>query len=94
MLPPLASTQKNRIAVHLQQRLSSKIIVDVEEVTDRTVRKIRGRLKTYGQHSSSKMSAMRQALLIHPAARIDLRHFLEGQPWSYQDEMLYYLFDD
>jgi len=80
--------------VHLQQELSPKVIADVEEVTDRTVRKIRGRLKTYGQHSPSKMSAMRQAPLIHPAARIDLRHFLEDQPWSYQDEMLYYVFDD
>jgi hypothetical protein len=80
MSPPLASIQKDRIVVHLQQRLSSKVIADVEEITDRTVRKIRGRLKTYGQHSPSKMSAMRQALLIHPAARIDLRHFLEDQP--------------
>jgi len=90
----LVFIQKNRIAMHLQQRLSSKIIVDVEEITDRTVRKIRDRLKTYDQHSSSKMSAMRQMLLIYSAVRIDLRHFLEDQPWSYQNEMLYYLFDD
>ncbi len=94
MVPPLAFTQKDRIAVHLQQGLSPKVIADVEGVTDRTVRKIRGRLKTYGQHSPPKMSAMGQAPLIHPAARIGLWHFLEGQPWSYQDEMLYYLFDD
>ncbi len=79
MSPPIVFTQKDRIAVHLQQRLSSKIIVDVEEITDKTVRKIRDRLKTYGQHSSSKMSAMRQTLLIHSAVRIDLRHFLEDQ---------------
>ncbi len=46
MLSPLAFTQKDRIAVHLQQGLSPKIIADVEEITDRTVRKIRGRLKT------------------------------------------------
>ena len=76
----LVFIQKNRIAMHLQQRLSSKIIVDVEEITDRTVRKIRDRLKTYDQHSSSKMSAMRQMLLIYSAVRIDLRHFLEDQP--------------
>ena len=40
------------------------------------------------------MSALRPTSLIHPAARIDLRHFIEGQSWSYQNEMLYYLFDD
>ncbi len=94
MPPPLASTQKDRIAVHLQQGLSPEIIADVEGVGAGTVRRIRARLRTYGQHSSPKMSAMRQAPLIHPAARIDLRHFLEGQPWSYLNEMLYYLFDD
>ena len=31
---------------------------------------------------------------IHPAARVGLKHFLEHQPWAYQDEMEYYLFDD
>ncbi len=95
MVPPLASTQKDRIAVHLQQGLSPEIIADVEGVCARTVRRIRARLQTYGQHTSSnKMSALRPTSLIHPAARIDLRHFIEGQPWSYQNEMLYYLFDD
>jgi len=48
-------------------------------------RKIRDRLKTYDQHSSSKMSAMRQTLLIHSVIRIDLRHFLKNQSWSYQN---------
>ncbi len=90
----LAFTQKNRIAVHLQQRLSFKIIVDVEEIIDKTVRKIRDRLKTYNQHSFSKMSAMRQMFLIHSAVRINLQHFLENQAWLYQNEMLYYLFND
>ncbi len=95
MVPPLASTQKDRIAVHLQQGLSPEVIADVEGVGARTVRRIRARLKTYGQHTPpNKMSAQGSAPLIHPAARIDLRHFLEGQPWSYLDEMLYYLFDD
>ena len=32
--------------------------------------------------------------MIHSAVRIDLRHFLEDQSWSYQNEMLYYLFND
>jgi hypothetical protein len=95
MPPPLASTHKDRIAVHLQQGLSPKVIADVEGVSARVVRKIRGRLKTWGQHSPpNKMSALGPTPLIHPAARIGLRHFLEGQPWAYQDEMLYYLFDD
>ncbi len=95
MPPPLASTQKDRIVVHLQQGLSPKVIADVEGVAARNVRKIRGRLKTWGQHSPpNKMSALGPTPLIHPAARIGLRHFLEGQPWAYQDEMLYYLFDD
>jgi len=81
--------------VHLQQGLSPEIIADVEGVGARTVRRIRARLKTYGQHTPpNKMSAQGPAPLIHPAARIGLRHFLEGQPWSYLDEMLYYLFDD
>ncbi len=81
MVPPLASTQKDRIAVHLQQGLSPEIIADVEGVDARTVRRIRARLKTYDQHTSpNKMSAQRPTLLIHPAARIGLRHFLEGQP--------------
>ncbi len=91
----LAFIQKDRIAVHLQQRLSPEIIVDVEEVCARTVRRIRARLQTYDQHTSSnKMSALRSMLLIHSAVRIDLRHFIEDQSWSYQNEMLYYLFDD
>ncbi len=81
MVPSLASTQKDRIAVHLQQGLSPEVIADVEGVCARTVRRIRARLQTYGQHTSSnKMSALRPAPLIHPAARIDLRHFIEGQP--------------
>ena len=81
MVPPLASTQKDRIAVHLQQGLSPEIIADVEGVCARTVRRIRARLQTYGQHTSpNKMSALRPTSLIHPAARIDLRHFIEGQP--------------
>ena len=46
MVPPLASTQKDRIAVHLQQGLSPKVIADDEGVGAGTVRKIRGRLKT------------------------------------------------
>jgi len=76
----LAFIQKNRIAVHLQQRLSSKIIVDVEEVCAKTVRRIRARLQIYNQHTSSnKMSALRSMLLIHSAVRIDLRHFIEDQ---------------
>ena len=95
MPPPLASTHKDRIAVHLQQGLSPKVIADVEGISARVVRKIRGRLKTWGQHSPpNKMSALGPMPLIHPAARIGLRHFLEGQPWAYQNEMLYYLFDD
>lgn len=40
------------------------------------------------------MSALGPTPLIHPAARIGLQHFLEAHPWAYQDEMLYYLFDD
>ncbi len=95
MISPLAFTQKNRIAVHLQQKLSPEIIVDVEEVDARTVRRIRARLKTYDQHTSSnKMSAQKSMFLIHSAVRIDLQHFLEDQSWSYLNEMLYYLFDD
>ncbi len=95
MISSLAFIQKNRIAVHLQQRLSSEIIVDVEEINARTVRRIRARLKTYDQHTSSnKMSAQKSMLLIHSAVKIDLRHFLEDQSWSYLNEMLYYLFND
>ena len=95
MIPSLAFIQKNRIAVHLQQELSPEIIVDVEEVCARTVRRIRARLQTYDQHTSSnKMSALKSTLLIHSAVRINLRHFIEDQSWSYQNEMLYYLFDD
>ncbi len=95
MISSLAFIQKNQIAVHLQQKLSSEIIVDVKEINARTVRRIRARLKTYDQHTfSNKMSAQRSMLLIHSAVRIDFRHFLEDQSWSYLNEMLYYLFND
>ncbi len=85
MPPPLASIQKDRIAVHLQQRLSPKIIADFEEVDAITVRKIRGRLKTWGQHSSSnKMSALRPTLLIQVLKAWLRRHYKLAEDMSFE----------
>ncbi len=94
MTPALATTQKDRIAIHLQQGLSCSVVAAVEDVGERTVARIKARLRTYGEHTAPRMSAKGPAPLVHPAARIGLKYFLENQPWAYQEEMQYYLFDD
>ena len=94
MLLPLTSTHKDRILVHLREGLLHEVIAEVEGIQVATVRKIRVNFITWGLHTAPRMSLPGPPSLIHNAVRIDLRHYLEAQPWAYQDEMQYYIFDD
>lgn len=95
MAPPLPSTQRDRIALHLQQVLSTDITADVEGVasrTVRTVRRIRTRLRTWGHHTPPAQHGCTRITGV--AARIGLRHDVGTQPWAEQDGMKEYLFDE
>jgi len=71
--------------VHLQQGLSPQVIADVEGVGARTVRNIRGRLKTWDQHSPpNKMSALGPAPLIQVLKAWLKRHYKLAEDMSFE----------
>lgn len=94
MYPDLSEEQKERIAAHLNHRLSPDSIAGIEHVSAQTIRKIRSHLRTFGQHTAPRISKLGRPTRLTAPIRAGLAAYLEARPWAYLDEMEYYLFDD
>lgn len=94
MYPGLSDEQKELIAAHLNQGLSPDSIARIEHVSAQTIRKIRSYLCTYGHHTAPHISKLGRSTKLTAPIRAGLAAYLEARPWTYLDEMKYYLFDD
>lgn len=90
---PLSATAKDRITHHILSGLSNEAVANTEHVSLRTVYNICTNLKTYGSHTAPPLVKRGRPCLITAPMEAGLRVFLEAKPWSYQDEIVEYLFD-
>ncbi|CAF9907870.1 hypothetical protein IMSHALPRED_006519 [Imshaugia aleurites] len=93
MPPALPSAQKNRIQLHLHNRVDVATIAKLEGVGKSSIYRIIDNLLTYGTHTAPLTAKRRRPPAISPAAKDGLRTFIEDNPEAYQYEMQYDLFD-
>ena len=93
MPPPLSDDQKNRIQLHLNNRLDVASIAKIEGVAKATIYRIINNLLTFGTHTAPPRAKRGRPSVISPTARDGLREFVESNPEAYQYEMQYDLFD-
>ena len=95
MSPPLRDSVKDRIQVHLANKLSIKTISKAEGVSERVVKKIKANIVTWDHHTAPAElhgKSGRRPLLDF-AARESLRQFLLAKPWAHLKEMASFLLD-
>ena len=91
----LFKARKNCIAQHIYVDLINNVICELEHVIKFIVRNIKRKLNTYNDHTISKeIVKSGRPRAITEVMIIDLRIYLLHRPWTYQDEMITYLFDD
>ena len=95
MAPNLLKEHKDRIAEHVRMGgLSDRQISRVECCALSTVSYIRHNIEMFGDHSAPKPTLRPgPKWAVSGPQAIGLRDFLEAKPWSYLEEMQYYLFD-
>lgn len=93
MPPPLCDAVKNRIEQHIRDGRQVATIVEAEGVSTATVYRIIHNILTFGTHTTPRVAKRGRPFKISPAARVELRAFVESKPWAYQDDMQYDLFD-
>ena len=95
MTSNLFKARKNRIAQHIYVDFINNVICELEHVIKLTVRNIKRKLNTYDDHTiSKKIVKLNRPRAITEVMIINLRIYLFHRSWTYQDEMIIYLFDD
>ena len=95
MASNLFKARKDRIAQHIYVGLINSVICELEHVIKPTVRNIKRKLNTYSGHTVSKEIVKSNcSRAITEVMTIVLRMYLLHGSWTYQDEMIIYLFDD
>ena len=93
MPPPLSDAQKNRIVQHIVNGLDVVSIVEAEHVSGSTVYRIIDNLHAFGTHTAPNKNKGGRPVKVSPAARSELRSYVESKPWAYQEEMQHELLD-
>ena len=92
MPPPLSETCKNRIEFYIKQNWFTRTIINLEEVDNFVVNKLRRNLKKYDQHTASQKRKSKR--LIDSFMIQEFHDYLLHKSWAYQNEMILYLYDD
>lgn len=90
---PLPDAQKDRIQLHLHNRLDVASIAKTEGVAKASIYRIIHNLSTFGTHTAPPKAKKGRPSAISPAARDRLKAFIEENPEAYQYEIQYDLFD-
>lgn len=94
MPPPLSDACKERIQQRIFDDIDDDTIAKAEDVSSRTIRRIRFNLRTFGTPTAPSVVKKGRPLAIIPAMQAGLRTYLEAKPWAHRDEMIEYVFDD
>ena len=93
MPPPLPDAQKDRIQLHLHNRLDVASIAKIEGVAKASIYRIIDNLFNFGTHTAPPKAKRGRPSALSPAARDRLKAFVEDNPEAYIYEMQYDLFD-
>ena len=93
MPPPLPDAQKDRIQLHLHNRLDVASIAKLEGVAKASIYRIIDNLFNFGTHTAPPKTKKGRPPAIPPVARDGLKAFVEDNPEAFQYEMQYDLFD-
>lgn len=93
MPPPLSDELRNRIQLHLHNKMEVASIAKLEKVGKATIYRIIENLRNHGTPTAPPKGKTGRPFMLSPAARDFLRAFVESNPEAYQYEMQYELFD-
>ena len=93
MFPPLINIHKKRILQHLAIGMFVSAIADVENVSERVVKKIRNNINVYKTHIAFSTISFNYHYVLIGVMHHELKDFLKTKSWTYLKKIQHYLFD-